>query len=506
MLALAASALLIATPATGQEAEIPPVRLFLQTASGDRAAAAAAQERLAAVWREAYSSMLIEIASVLPPSRYGHPEDFAGLPEPRGAQARRRLIRFLEEQTGEEFRDDLKKWRPWMWRLPYEPHPGYMEFKGSLYRAIDPRMERFFPPGGRATIRLDEILWGGVRVNGIPPLDHPVVLPAAAASYLDENNVVFGIFLNGEARAYPQRILAWHEMALDKLGGVELTIVYCTLCGTVIPYDSTVGGKLRKIGTSGFLYRSNKLMFDEGTHSLWSTITGTPVVGELVGSGLRLEHYPVVTTTWGEWKRLHPDTTVLSLETGHDRDYSEGAAYRGYFASDDLMFSVSQTDSRLRNKDEVLALRLEPRGESEGNDTEGDAGEGVAGEAVAGEWIAGEEGEDSLPLAISAGFLAAHPVYELELAGHRLVVITSPEGANRVYERGAIRFADGDNAAATESAAGSSVQDAKGRRWRVTEDALVLEQDPDVRLERVPAYRTFWFGWYAQFPDTRLIR
>ncbi len=481
VLLLAFPALFASWSVAGQEAEDPPARLFIQAASGNRSAAAAAQEQLAAGWRDSYASLVVEIASVLPPSRYGHEDDFAGLPEPLGAQVRRRLIRFLEEQTGEEFRDDLKKWRLWMWRLPYEPHPQYMEFKRSLYKAIDPRMERFFPAGGGATIRLDEILWGGVKVDGIPPLDHPAVLSATEASYMGDDNVVFSISVNGEARAYPQRILAWHEMALDQLGGVELTIVYCTLCGTVIPYDSTVGGRLRKIGTSGLLYRSNKLMFDEETNSLWSMITGTPVVGELVGSGLQLEHYPVVTTTWGEWRKLHPDTTVLSLDTGHERDYSEGAAYRGYFASDDLMFSVSQTDSRLRNKDEVLALRLVPLDGS---------GPGLS--------LGESDGEDFRTLAISAEYLLDHPMHELDFAGHRLVVVTSPEGANRVYERGEHQF--------DERLGAEYITDARGRCWRIAEDALVLEEDPDIRLSRVPAHRTFWFGWYAQFPETELIR
>jgi hypothetical protein len=264
-------------------------------------------------------------------------------------------------------------------------------------------------------------------------------------------------------------------------------------------------------------------MFDEETYSLWSTITGAPVAGELVGSGLQMEHYPVVTTTWGEWRKLHPDTTVLSLETGHERDYSEGAAYRGYFASDDLMFSVSQTDGRLRNKDEVLALRLQPGGDPERNDRERVTGEGVASElvmvaAAAGEGTAGKvgasEGEGAagvagdLPLAISVDFLARHPVYELDFAGQGLVIVTSPAGANRVYRRGGHSFAAEreDEAGGRAAAAGGSLRDLEGRRWLVTEVALVLEQDPEVRLERVPAYRTFWFGWYAQFPETQLIR
>ena len=151
---------------------------------------------------------------------------------------------------------------------------------------------------------------------------------------------MFGISINGEARAYPKRILAWHEMALDAIGGVELTIIYCTLCGTVLPYESEVGGALRKFGTSGLLYRSNKLFFDAATMSLWSTLVGRPVIGRLAGSGLSLRLRSSVTTTWGEWRRLHPDTTVLSIDTGYERNYGEGVAYRDYFATDALMFPV----------------------------------------------------------------------------------------------------------------------------------------------------------------------
>src|SRR5262249_15504687 len=188
---------------------------------------------------------------------------------------------------------------------------------------------------------------------------YPSVLAASDADYLKDSHIVFGIEMNGQARAYPKRILAWHEMAIDRVGGVELTIVYCTLCGTVIPFESRVGDRLFRFGTSGLLYRSNKLMFDEDTSSLWSTFEGVPVVGPLVGRNIALTPHPVVTTTWGEWRALHPETTVLSLETGHKRDYSEGAAYRQYFATDRLMFEVSKADKRLRNKAEVLVMNLE---------------------------------------------------------------------------------------------------------------------------------------------------
>ena len=105
-----------------------------------------------------------------------------------------------------------------MWTLPYDPHPEYATLKGLVYGKVDPRMQAFFPLGVKSTIRLDEIDWGGVTVNGIPPLRLPKMLPAATARYLGDSNIVFGIVVNGEARAYPKRILAWHEMAIDRIG------------------------------------------------------------------------------------------------------------------------------------------------------------------------------------------------------------------------------------------------------------------------------------------------
>ena len=375
---------------------------------------------------------------------------------------------FLEDQTGQQFGNELTRAHQWIWEQPYDPHPDYALFKGLWYGQIDRRFRDFFPPGVVATIRLDEIDWGGVVVNGIPPLEYPRHLAAAGVDYLGDDDIVFGLTVNGVSRAYPKRILAWHEMALDTLGGVELTVVYCTLCGTVIPYESVVDGRHITFGTNGFLYRSNKLMFDDETKSLWNTFEGVPVVGPLVGSGVRLRHRAVVTTTWREWRRKHPATTVLSLNTGHERDYSEGAAYREYFATDRLMFEVPVTDDRLNNKDEVVVLLLDD-----------------------------DQGARH-PLAIAVEFLKERPVFHTEHVGRQLVVVTSEQGANRVYDVGDTRFGrrlDMDR-----------VADVTGGVWTVAEDALVADVDASRRLPRVAAQRAFWFGWYAQFPGTELIR
>ena len=462
----------------------PDIRLFFQAIHEDGDVADAALEQIAARWRDGYAGIVWDIVRFMRPPRRPAIR-FPGLgPDPTnpGAVARReriepehpstrvwrRLMRFLERRTGQRFRGDIRRAHRWIWEQPYDPHPDYGFFKGQWYAQIDPRFADFFPRRVFSAIRLDEIDWGGVHVNGIPPLEYPAHLPAGDADYLDDDHVVFGVAAGGENRAYPKRILAWHEMALDRLGGVELTIVYCTLCGTVIPYESVVDGEHIRFGTSGLLYRSNKLMFDHGTRSLWNTFEGVPVVGDLVGSGRRLTHRSVVTTTWGEWRRMHPETTVLSLDTGHERDYGEGVAYRAYFSTDDLMFDVPELDDRLDNKDEVLVVLPE------------------------------DAGGERRPLAIAADFLDDHRLHVEEHAGRRLLVVTSREGANRVYDAGATAF---------ERLAGDLVVvDAEEGRWRVTEEALVNVSDPGRRAPRIAAQRAFWFGWYSQFPETRLVR
>jgi hypothetical protein len=446
----------VSLPASAQRAD-PPLEDFFAVAFLEDTAALPAEERIAAIWQDGYAAMLVDLLDLLERTGFVNTQSWARIS---------RLTKFLEQQTGQQFGTDLDQWWQWIWALPYAPHGEYGAFKGRLYAELDERFADFFRPPVRAAIRLDEIRWGGVAVNGIPPLLHPIHIDAAEASFLDDDDIVFGIFIDGEARAYPKRILAWHELALDRVGNRELTIVYCTLCGTVIPFESRVGDELRTFGTSGLLYRSNKLMFDAETHSLWSSLTGTPVVGPLVGSRLRLVALAVVTTRWGEWRRAHSDTTVLSLDTGFSRDYSEGAAYRAYFATDALMFDVSRHDNRLPNKAEVLVLR--------------------------------PEGDTSEPLAISADFLREHPVFTIDAEAPGLVVITSPSGANRVYESGAYRF--------ERMSADGRVLDGEGRAWTVNEDALEASIAGAPRLRRVAAHRAFWFGWYAQHPDTLLIQ
>jgi len=291
------------------------------------------------------------------------------------------------------------------------------------------------------------------------------MLTAKDATYLADDNIIFGIEINGDARAYPKRILAWHEMFVDTVGGVNIAGVYCTLCGTVIPYKTTLNGVAYQLGTSGFLYRSNKLMYDKKTQSLWSTVKGEPVVGPLVDKGIVLEHIGVVTTTWGEWKRRHPKTTVLSLDTGHRRNYGEGVAYNAYFSTDQLMFNTPFIDTRLKNKQEVLALRFFASPKEQ--------------------------------LAIDTNFLNKHPLYTNNIGRQKILILTDHSGANRVYDPQEIDFVSYDQ--------DSTLIDSRGEQWYLEEHKLVAKKS-NRQLTSLPYRRAFWFGWHAVFPETKLIK
>lgn len=337
------------------------------------------------------------------------------------------------------------------------PHPSYRTLKLALLERLDPNFLRFLG-GDRSLrenldIRLEEIAWGGVRVDGIPSLDRPAMIPAAAADWLLDDDLVFGVAIDGDVRAYPLRIMGWHEMFNDVVGGVPVALAYCTLCGAGILFETKVEGRGEPFvfGSSGLLYRSNKVMFDRQTDSLWNQFTGRPVSGPLRGSGIELRIRPVTITSWSAWRATHPRTTVLSLDTGHDRDYGSGVVYREYFASPGLMFpTLVESDAPRGPKAFVFGVR-------------------VPGGAKA--W----------PLVDFLGGAVINDAVGLET----VVLVGDAETRTvRAYRRGDRKFA---------KTATPGALTAGGVDWTVEEDALVA---PDgTRLSRLPGHVSYWFAW-----------
>lgn len=355
-------------------------------------------------------------------------------------------------------------WFGWMlWQEAHPdvvPHPDFIRLMRDINLQIDPEFDGFLRPQflarDRARIRIEEIAWGGVVKDGIPSLDNPAMIAAGDAGYLRDDDLVFGVAINGDVRAYPLRIMGWHEMFNDTIGGMPVALAYCTLCGAGILFSTRVAGRPRPFvfGSSGFLYRSNKLMFDRQTLTLWNQFTGQPVVGPLADSGIVLDRLPVVIDRWDAWKAANPGTTVLALETGYRRDYGSGVVYRDYFASPDLMFPAL-ADPRLRNKDYVF---------------------GIQRFGAAKAW----------PLAA----FAAQPVLNDRVGDLDVVLLGDADSRSvRAYEGGGRTF----------RAAGAGLTDGTGATWRVTEAALV---GPDgTELARVAGQISYWFAWDGYLGD-----
>ena len=224
------------------------------------------------------------------------------------------------------------------------------------------------------------------------------------------------------------------------------------------------------------LYRSNKLMYDRLTNSLWSSLVGEPVIGELAERDeiIELDFFPVALTTWGEWVAENPDTKALSLDTDYysprfyEPETDAGSIYYDYRVSAETMFPVWDRDGALEAKDEVLGLSI-------------------------------------------GGAHRAYPVMTLrklrvvnDSVGDVSVVIVSSGISSdvRVFERGDRTFTleEGD---ATESVPGSLI-DSDGDVWSLEEDGLSRASD-GAALSRLRSFVAFWFGWYAFHPDTTLF-
>ncbi len=216
-------------------------------------------------------------------------------------------------------------------------------------------------PGNGASsnqiVPADQIVSGGPPPDGIPSIDSPkFVTMASASSWLnDDYDSVIGISLNGDVRAYPLKILVWHEIVNDVVGGVPIAITYCPLCYSTQAFIRQINGTTVQFGTSGKLYNNNLVMYDRLTKSLWSQIWGQAIEGDLTGH--KLQRVPIDVTTWGAWKKLHSNTMVLSQQTGFSRDYGDDP-YGVYYFTKGIYFPLSHQDPRLPQKTVVLGLAI----------------------------------------------------------------------------------------------------------------------------------------------------
>jgi hypothetical protein len=253
------------------------------------------------------------------------------------------------------------------WDLP--AWPGYQDFKRDLYTAIGPGWLPFFEEN--VAIDWRPVTWGGVPIDDrpfgtidpcpqgcIPALDDPLTTPADQGDWYNDDAIIFGLVVNGEALALPRNQMQVHEMMNLTLGGVDLGIPYCTLCGSAQAYKtSDLPDEFGRVvlRTSGLLSRSNKVMYDLETKSVFDTFTGKALSGPLGEAEIVLEQVSVVSSTWGEWKEDHPDTSIIARDGGIGRVYSDDPL-RGR-DDDGPIFPTGPVDPRLPAVELVLGVK-----------------------------------------------------------------------------------------------------------------------------------------------------
>lgn len=207
-----------------------------------------------------------------------------------------------------------------------------------------------------SSIDVSEIHHGGPAKDDIPAIDKPKFIHANQASYLAPTDRVLGLSLGGKSKAYPIKILNYHEIVNDFFDKKAVVITYCPLCGSGTAYSSQINGINTTFGVSGLLYNSDVLLYDRETESLWSQLLSRAISGSQKETSL--EMLPLNHTSWQDWQKQYPETMVLSNQTGFNRDYSR-SPYGNYNQDESLYFPVSQLNKDYHPKESVIGLSFD---------------------------------------------------------------------------------------------------------------------------------------------------
>jgi hypothetical protein len=319
----------------------------------------------------------------------------------------------------------------------------------------------------KSIVPLDQIVSGGPPPDGIPSIDNPKFISVQEASkFLEDSELVLGLNINGDIRAYPLQILVWHEIVNDEIGSIPVAVTYCPLCFTNQVFNRTIddGQEVVEFGTSGKLYNSNLVMYDRTSKSLWSQAMAEGIVGKYAGT--KLERVPFDVAYWKEWKQLYPDSKILSRDTGSNRPYGVDP-YGDYYTNSDVLFPVSNKDNRLGLKEIVVGF--ENKGQYKAYKLQEIENKKVINDQVNGKPIA---------------LFSLHPFMV--------------RAYDRIVEYGELTLQfeyDADNNRIIDKQTGSE--------WNF-EGMAINGQMKGKQLTRLPYDEGFWFEWIAFHPKTEL--
>ena len=348
----------------------------------------------------------------------------------------------------------------------------------------------------RYTIDFAEVFSGGVPRDGIPPLDTPRFEGVAQAdAWLDDVQPVVFFEHQGEAKAYPLAILTWHEIVNDTVGGAPVAITFCPLCNSAIAFDRRLAGTVFDFGVSGLLRNSDLIMWDRQTESWWQQLTGEGIVGRM--AGYQLDLLPAAIIAWGDFKRLYPDSAVLSRDTGHRRDYGRNP-YGGYDRADEPPFLFQgELDGRLLPKERVAAVTLDGQSIAfpfTALERERAVNHRLGDTAIAVFFAPGAVSALDRSNIAASRDVGAVGVFEATLNGQALTFSPAASGnaANGTADTGAAALRDGEF---TDAETGSA--------WNILGQATAGPLAGQ-RLTPVVHGAHFWFAWAAFRPETTI--
>jgi hypothetical protein len=358
-----------------------------------------------------------------------------------------------------------------------DPRPGQLE---------DPGVPRFDTRGWAtdfsiSSLPFDQVIGGGPPKDGIPAIDDPKFESIdAARTWIDGQAPVIALELEGEAKAYPMAILTWHEIANDTLGGEPVVVTFCPLCNTALAFRATVDGVVHDFGTTGNLYLSNLIMYDRQTETWWQQASGLGVIGEQMGT--QLEFLPAQIVSLDQFETDHADGTVLSRETGFQRDYGRNP-YPGYDRADESPFLFSGTaDGRIAPKERVATTGTSDQAIAFAYPELSEVGvatETVDGEPIVVFWAPG-----------TRSALDDSSINDSDDIGTTGIYSPVVDGRTLTFER----LGDRD-APITDRETGST--------WSITGVATDGSLT-GTQLERLVSADHLWFSWAAFNPETRI--
>jgi len=354
------------------------------------------------------------------------------------------------------------RWETWYTQQDIEPLEGYLDWKIRFYRSYHPLVGHVLDTS--PTVEgFEEIRWGSCDRSTLHPLNGPEFVPASETDYVEDDDLVYAFEIDGEAYAVPRFVLFPHEMLNAELNGRPVCLSLCTMCNSPILYDRRVDGRPLQFGSTGLIWRGNKAMYDEETHSLWNQQTGKPIAGDMYAEGdVSLEYLPVTQTDWGEWLADHPETAVLAPDTGYDYDYEyyrdyDGFIKRHYWENEDAQHpGVREPEDGLGGKTYVYGV---------------ESGEGLGVYPV-----------DSIR--------ENEPV--VDAAGGGDVVAVMESGDVAVYEAPALPV----------EREGDELVDADGGRWRIAHDGLY--RDGEI-LDRIAGRHGLWLSFRPHYENYTVV-